>query len=140
MLTGEPLPQEKRPGDTITGGTVNTTGTLVVEARRVGADTVLAQIVRLVEAAEDAAPPIQRIADRVVDFFVPAILGCAALHLRALAVPRRRGRAARRARPRRGRAHRRLPCALGLATPVSIVTGIGRGARSGILVRDAAAL
>jgi len=140
MLTGEPLPQEKRPGDTITGGTVNTTGTLVVEARRVGADTVLAQIVRLVEAAEDAAPPIQRIADRVVDFFVPAILGCAALTFAlwlflggAAALPA-------------ALAHAvavlivACPCALGLATPVSIVTGIGRGARSGILVRDAAAL
>ena len=140
MLTGEPLPQEKRPGDPVTGGTVNTTGTFVLETCRVGVDTVLAQIVRLVEAAEDAAPPIQRIADRVVDFFVPVILGCAAL---TLALWLLLGGAA--ALPA-ALAHAvavlivACPCALGLATPVSIVTGIGRGARAGILVRDAAAL
>jgi Cu+-exporting ATPase len=140
MLTGEPLPQEKQPGDAVTGGTVNTTGTLVLETRRVGADTVLAQIVRLVEAAEDAAPPIQRIADRVVDFFVPAILGCAALTFALWLLLG--GTAALPA----ALAHAvavlivACPCALGLATPVSIVTGIGRGARAGILVRDAAAL
>jgi Cu+-exporting ATPase len=140
MLTGEPLPQEKRPGDTVTGGTVNTTGTFVMEARSVGADTVLARIVRLVEAAEDAAPPIQRIADRVIDFFVPVILGCAAL---TFALWMFLGGVA--ALPS-ALAHAvavlivACPCALGLATPVSIVTGIGRGARSGILVRDAATL
>ncbi len=140
MLTGEPLPREKQPGDTVTGGTVNTTGTFVLATRRIGADTVLAHIVRLVEAAEDAAPPIQRIADRVIDFFVPVILGCALLTSAlwlflggATALPA-------------ALAHAvavlivACPCALGLATPVSIVTGIGRGARAGILVRDAAAL
>ncbi len=138
MLTGEPLPREKQPGDTVTGGTVNTTGTLVLEARRVGADTVLAQIVRLVEAAEDAAPPIQRVADRVIDFFVPVIFGCAVL---TLAVWLLLGAGLPTAL-----AHAvavlivACPCALGLATPVSIVTGIGRGARAGVLVRDAAAL
>lgn len=140
MLTGEPLPQEKRPGDAVTGGTVNTTGTFILETRHIGADTVLAQIVRLVEAAEDAAPPIQRIADRVIDFFVPAILGCAAItFVLWLALG---GVAAFPA----ALAHAvavlivACPCALGLATPVSIVTGIGRGARAGILVRDATAL
>lgn len=140
MLTGEPLPSEKRPGDTVTGGTVNTTGSFVFEARRVGADTVLAQIVRLVEAAEEASPPIQRVADRVIDFFVPVILGCAGLTFGAwLAIG---GGAALPT----ALAHAvavlvvACPCALGLATPVSIVTGIGRGARAGVLVRDAAAL
>jgi Cu+-exporting ATPase len=140
MLTGEPLPSEKQPGDSVTGGTANTTGSFVLEARRVGADTVLAQIVRLVQAAEDASPPIQRVADRVIDFFVPAILGCAVLTFVVwLGVG---GTAAFPA----ALAHAvavlvvACPCALGLATPVSIVTGIGRGARAGVLVRDAAAL
>ncbi|HQF38527.1 MAG TPA: copper-translocating P-type ATPase [Opitutaceae bacterium] len=138
MLTGEPLPLEKQPGDTVTGGTVNTTGTLVLEARRVGADTVLAQIVRLVEAAEDAAPPIRRVADRVIDFFVPVILGCAGVTFAVWLVLG--------APLPTALAHAvavlivACPCALGLATPVSIVTGIGRGARAGVLVRDAAAL
>ena len=140
MLTGEPLPVEKQPGDPVTGGTLNTTGAFLCEARRVGADTVLAQIVRLVEAAEDAAPPIQRVADRVIDFFVPVILGCALLTF-ALWL----GLGGTAAWPA-ALAHAvavlivACPCALGLATPVSIVTGIGRGARAGILVRDAAAL
>ena len=140
MLTGEPLPVEKQPGDPVTGGTLNTTGTFVCEARRVGSDTVLARIVRLVEAAEEASPPIQRVADRVIEFFVPAILGCALLTFGLwLAFG---GVAALPA----ALAHAvavlivACPCALGLATPVSIVTGIGRGARAGILVRDAAAL
>ncbi len=140
MLTGEPLPAEKQPGDPVTGGTVNTTGTFVLEARRVGADTVLAQIVRLVAAAEEATPPIQRIADRVIDFFVPAILGGAALTFALWLAFGGSG-----ALPT-ALAHAvavlvvACPCALGLATPVSIVTGIGRGARAGVLVRDAAAL
>ncbi|HLP00704.1 MAG TPA: heavy metal translocating P-type ATPase, partial [Opitutaceae bacterium] len=140
MLTGEPLPSEKGPGDTVTGGTVNTTGSFVFEARRVGADTVLAQIVRLVEAAEDASPPIQRVADRVIEFFVPVILGCSGLTFGAWLVI---GGSAALAT---ALAHAvavlvvACPCALGLATPVSIVTGIGRGARVGVLVRDAAAL
>ncbi len=140
MLTGEPLPVEKRPGDAVTGGTVNTNRSFVLEARKVGADTVLARIIRLVEAAEDTAPPIRRVADRVIDFFVPTILGAAlatfvlwlllggpgafplaVAHAVAVLVVA-------------------CPCALGLATPVSIVAGIGRGARAGILVRDAATL
>lgn len=140
MLTGEPLPVDKQRGDTVTGGTVNTTGTLVIEARRIGADTVLAQIIRLVEAAEDAAPPIQRIADRVIDFFVPVILGCSLLTFVGWLLV-----GGMSALPS-ALAHAvavlivACPCALGLATPVSIVTGIGRGARAGVLVRDAAAL
>ncbi len=140
MLTGEPLPVDKRPGESVTGGTVNTNGSFVLEARKVGADTVLARIIRLVEAAEDTAPPIRRVADRVIDFFVPAILGTAlatfALWL-LLGGPGAFPLAI---------AHTvavlvvACPCALGLATPVSIVAGIGRGARAGILVRDAATL
>jgi Cu+-exporting ATPase len=140
LLTGEPLPVDKQPGDPVIGGTLNTTGSFLCEARRVGADTVLAQIVRLVEAAEDAAPPIQRVADRVIDFFVQVILGTSLL---TFALWLALGGAA--ALPA-ALAHAvavlivACPCALGLATPVSIVTGIGRGARAGILVRDAAAL
>ncbi len=140
MLTGEPLPLEKQPGDEVTGGTVNATGSFVFETRRVGADTVLARIIHLVEAAEDASPPIQRVADRVVEFFVPVILGCAAATFAVWLVIG--GTAALPA----ALAHAvavlvvACPCALGLATPVSIVTGIGRGARAGVLVRDATAL
>ena len=140
LLTGEPLPVDKQPGDPVTGGTLNTTGSFLCEARRVGADTVLAQIIRLVQAAEDASPPIQRVADRVIEFFVPVILGAALLTF-ALWLALGGGAALPAAF-----AHAMAvlivacPCALGLATPVSIVTGIGRGARAGILVRDAAAL
>jgi Cu+-exporting ATPase len=140
MLTGEPLPVDKSAGDPVTGGTLNTTGGFVMRAERVGRDTLLAQIIRLVESAQESAPPIQRLADKVAGIFTPAVVGAAVLTFAAWLWL--------------GPAPAFLyalvnavavliiacPCALGLATPVSVVTGIGRGAQAGVLVKDAAAL
>jgi heavy metal translocating P-type ATPase len=140
MLTGEPVPVEKHPGDTVTGGTVNGTGSFVMAAERVGADTLLAQIVRRVGEAQRSRAPIQRLADRVAAWFVPAVVAVAAVAFAAwwLAGPEPR------------LAHALLaavavliiacPCALGLATPMSIMVATGRGAQAGVLIRDAAAL
>ncbi len=140
MLTGEPLPVLKNTGDKLSAGTLNPTGSFVLRAERVGADTLLAQIVRLVEEAVESEAPIARLADRVSAFFVPAVLAI------ALATFFIWGLLA----PERGWLFGLLnavavliiacPCALGLATPVSLVTGIGRGAQAGVLVKDAAAL
>jgi Cu+-exporting ATPase len=140
MLTGEPMPVGKESGDPVSGGTLNTTGTFLMRAERVGRDTLLAQIIRLVEEAQASEAPIQRLADRVSNWFIPAVASAAALTfglwlwlgpeprlihalVNAVAV-----------------LIIACPCALGLATPVSLVTGIGRGAQAGVLVRDAGAL
>jgi len=140
MLTGEPLPVEKRAGDTLSAGTLNTTGSFTYRAERVGSDTLLAQIVALVEEAIESEPPIARLADRVSAWFVPTVLGIAALTFFAWGILGNE----------QAWLHGLLnavavliiacPCALGLATPVSLVTGIGRGAQVGVLVKDAAAL
>jgi Cu+-exporting ATPase len=140
MLTGEPMPVEKAAGDTVAAGTLNTSGSFVMEVQRVGRDTVLARIVQLVREAQESEPPIQRLVDRVSGFFVPAVLGIAAVTLVMWLVL---GES-----PALGMALGNsvavliiaCPCALGLATPVSIVTGVGRGATAGVLVRHAAAL
>ena len=140
MLTGEPVPAEKTPGAAVTGGTLNVHGSFVMEARRVGAETVLARIVALVREAQESEPPIQRLADKVSAFFVPLVLGIAALTFTLWLVlgPGPTFSAAL------AQAVAVLviacPCALGLATPVSIVTGVGRGAQAGVLVRTATAL
>jgi Cu+-exporting ATPase len=140
MLTGEPDPVSKQPGAKVSAGTLNTTGSFLFRAERVGHDTLLAQIIRLVEEAQESEAPIQRLADRVSNWFVPAVAGIAALTfvlwltlgpapalipalVNAVAV-----------------LIIACPCALGLATPVSLITGIGRGAQAGVLVKDAAAL
>ncbi len=140
MLTGEPLPVAKAAGDKLAAGTLNTTGTFIYRAERVGADTLLAQIVRLVEQAVESEAPIARLADRVSAWFVPGVLAIAITTLLAWGL----------LVPDRGWLMGLLnavavliiacPCALGLATPVSLVTGIGRGAQAGVLVKDAAAL
>jgi Cu+-exporting ATPase len=140
MLTGEPLPVAKSAGDAVSAGTLNTTGSFVYRARRVGADTLFAQIVRLVEQAVESEAPIQRLADRVSAWFAPVVLGFATVTFFVWGL----------FAPDQGWLHGLLnavavliiacPCALGLATPVSIVTGIGRGAQAGVLVKDAAAL
>ncbi len=140
MLTGEPLPVAKAAGDKLAAGTLNTTGTFVYRAERVGADTLLAQIVRLVEQAVESEAPIARLADRVSAWFVPGVLAIAVTTFFAWGL----------LVPDRGWLMGLLnavavliiacPCALGLATPVSLVTGIGRGAQAGVLVKDAAAL
>lgn len=140
MLTGEPVPAEKEAGSPVTAGTLNTQGSFVMEARRVGAETVLARIVALVREAQESEPPIQRIVDRVSGFFVPMVLAAAALTFTLWLVlgPS----------PALGPAVAQTvavlviacPCALGLATPVAIVTGLGRGALAGVLVRHAGAI
>jgi P-type Cu+ transporter len=140
MLTGEPIPVPKRPGQALSAGTLNPAGAFVMRAERVGAETLLAQIIRLVEQATESEAPIQRVADRVSAWFVPVILGVAAMTFAAWTL------AGGERAWLYGLLHAvsvliiACPCALGLATPVSLVTGIGRGARAGVLVRDAAGL
>jgi Cu+-exporting ATPase len=140
MLTGEPLPVDKAVGDQVSGGTLNTNGSFVMKAERVGGETLLSQIVNMVAQAQRSRAPIQGLADKVAAVFVPAVLVIAALTfglwwsfgpeprlafaiVNAVAV-----------------LIIACPCALGLATPMSIMVGVGRGAREGVLVKDAAAL
>jgi P-type Cu+ transporter len=140
MVTGEPLPVEKVPGSHVTGGTVNGAGSFVMRAERVGADTLLAQIVRMVSEAQRSRAPIQRLADVVSAYFVPAVILIALL---TFVVWGLYGPA-----PRLVYAFVNAvavliiacPCALGLATPMSIMVGTGRGALAGILVKNAEAL
>jgi P-type Cu+ transporter len=140
MISGEPIPVEKTPGARVTGGTVNGNGSFLMRADRVGRDTVLSQIVRLVSEAQRTRAPIQRLADSVAAYFVPAVVLTAAITFVVWALwgPE----------PRLGHAFVNAvavliiacPCALGLATPMSIMVGTGRGATAGILVRNAEAL
>ena len=140
MVTGESIPVDKSAGDDVTGGTLNRTGALRVRATKVGGDTVLASIVRLVEEAQSSKPPIQRLVDRVASVFVPIVLVIALVTFGAWLVfgPS----------PSFGPALRAAiavliiacPCALGLATPTALTVGIARGAGRGILIRDAEAL
>ncbi len=140
MITGEPIPVEKTAGVKVTGGTVNGTGSFVMRAERVGSDTVLAHIVRLVGEAQRTRAPIQRLADMVASYFVPAVIATslATFALWAIFGPEPRF------------VHALInavavliiacPCALGLATPMSIMVGTGRGATAGVLIRNAEAL
>ncbi|HZY87654.1 MAG TPA: copper-translocating P-type ATPase, partial [Gemmataceae bacterium] len=141
MLTGEPIPAEKAPGAKVTGGTVNGTGALLVRAERVGADTMLAQIVRLVGEAQRSRAPVQRLVDRVARVFVPAVLlisiATFAVWLAIDHSPAGLTRALERAVAVLIIA---CPCALGLATPMAVMVGTGRGAESGVLIRNAEAL
>ena len=140
MITGEPVPVEKVDGDAVTGATINGTGSLVIEARRVGSDTMLAQIVDMVAAAQRSRAPIQKYADRVAGMFVPAVIGIAILAFIAWAIWG----------PAPALAYALVsavavliiacPCALGLATPMSIMTATGRGAQVGVLIKNAEAL
>jgi Cu+-exporting ATPase len=140
MLTGEAMPVARGEGNPVSAGTLNTTGSFVMRAEKVGSDTLLAQIVRLVEEAQESEAPIQRLADRVAAWFVPAVAAIAVVtfglwlwlgpeprliyaFVNAVAV-----------------LIIACPCALGLSTPVSLVTGIGRGAQAGVLVRNAESL
>src|SRR5215831_396230 len=140
MVTGEPMPVTKRPGDTVIGATINTTGSLRVRAAKVGADTMLAQIIKLVQQAQASKAPIQRLADTVSGYFVPVVMAIAvvtfvvwftagpppALTLALVAAVSVLIIA--------------CPCALGLATPLSVMVGTGKGAQAGILIRSAEAL
>ncbi|WP_447953511.1 heavy metal translocating P-type ATPase [Sphingopyxis chilensis] len=140
MISGEPVPVEKNPGDRVTGATVNGTGSLLMKAERVGRDTMLAQIVRMVADAQRSRAPIQALADKVSAWFVPAVVLIAIL---AFLVWNFVG-------PEPRLAHALVngvavliiacPCALGLATPMSIMVGTGRGAQAGVLVKNAEAL
>ncbi|MCI0688621.1 MAG: heavy metal translocating P-type ATPase [Sporichthyaceae bacterium] len=133
MLTGEPMPVDVRPGDPVVGATVNTTGRLVVRATRVGADTKLAQITRLVAQAQAAKAPVQRLADRIAAVFVPIVLALSVLTFAGwLATGGTGGQAMYAALAVVVIA---CPCALGLATPIAVLVGTGRGAQLGILVR-----
>jgi Cu+-exporting ATPase len=133
MLTGEPVPVDKGPGDEVIGATVNTDGRLVVEATRVGADTALAQIVRLVEEAQGSSAPVQRLADRVSGIFVPVVLGIALLTLAGWFLTGHPADDAFTAAV--AVLIIACPCALGLATPTAIMVGTGRGAQLGVLIK-----
>ncbi len=140
MLTGEPIPAAKAPGDEVTGGTLNTTGSLVLEARKVGSETVLARIVQLVADAQRSRAPIQRLADRVAGIFVPAVLGIAALAFLGWLLFGPQPRLSYALVAAVSVLIIACPCALGLATPMSIMVGVGRGASAGVLIKSAAAL
>ncbi len=140
LVTGEPIPVEKIAGARVTGGTVNGTGTFVMRAERVGSETLLAQIVRMVAEAQRSRAPIQRLADRVSAYFVPAVVLVAVLTFIIWSI----------FGPAPRMAHGLLnavavliiacPCALGLATPMAIMVGTGRGALAGVLIKNAEAL
>ncbi len=140
MLTGEPLPVRKQAGDPVVGATINQTGSFVMEARKVGADTMLSQIVRLVAEAQRSRAPIQKTADRVAAWFVPAVLVAAILTFIAWAVWGPQPAFALGLVNAVSVLIIACPCALGLATPVSIMVGVGRAAQSGILIKDAEAI
>jgi Cu+-exporting ATPase len=140
LMTGEAIPVEKSAGNRVIGGTVNGTGTLVIRAERVGNESLLAQIVRMVGEAQRSRAPVQKLADRVAGYFVPAVVLIAAITFAVWAA----------VGPQPRMAHALLnavavliiacPCALGLATPMAIMVGTGRGALAGILVKNAEAL
>ena len=140
MVTGEPIPVEKTAGDKVVGGTINGTGSLVMKAERVGAATLLAQIVKMVSEAQRTRAPIQRLADRVASYFVPAVLIAAVITFVVWAVFGPQPRYAHALVNAVAVLIIACPCALGLATPMSIMVGTGRGAGEGILVRNAEAL
>lgn len=140
MVTGEPLPVEKAEGDRVIGGTLNGSGSLILRAEQVGEDTLLARIVRMVSEAQRSRAPIQRLADKVAGYFVPAVVAVAILAFLLWAL----------LGPQPALAYGLVaavsvliiacPCALGLATPMSIMVGTGRGAQAGILIKNAEAL
>ncbi len=140
MITGEPTPAEKTAGDRVTAGTVNQTGSFLMRAEKIGADTLLAQIVQMVSDAGRTRAPIQKLADQVSAWFVPAVIAVAVAAFVVWAV----------VGPPPALAHGLVvgvsvlivacPCALGLATPISIMVGVGRGAQEGVLIKDAEAL
>ncbi|MGB0630266.1 MAG: heavy metal translocating P-type ATPase [Alphaproteobacteria bacterium] len=140
MITGEPVPVEKGPGATVTGATLNGTGSLVMEATHVGDDTLLARIVGLVAAAQRSRAPVQKVADRVAGIFVPAVVLAAIVAFVAWSVWGPEPRLAYAVVVAVSVLIVACPCALGLATPMSIMTATGRGARAGVLIRDAEAL
>ncbi len=140
MVTGESMPVTKAAGDKIIGGTLNQTGSLLMRADKVGRDTLLAQIVQLVATAQRSRAPIQRLADRVAGYFVPAVLIASVLAFLAWAIWGPDPRLAYGLVAAVAVLIIACPCALGLATPMSIMVGVGRGAQAGVLIRNAEAL
>jgi Cu+-exporting ATPase len=140
LVTGEPIPVEKEPGGRVTGGTVNGTGGFVMRADRVGAATLLAQIVRMVGEAQRSRAPIQRLADQVSGWFVPAVVAVAALTAVAWGLFGPEPRLAYALVNSVAVLIIACPCALGLATPMSIMVATGRGALAGVLIKHAEAL
>jgi Cu2+-exporting ATPase len=140
MISGEPIPAAKRPGDAVYAGSVNQKGSFYFNAEKIGAETLLAQIIRTVEAAQNSKAPVQRLADRIAGVFVPIVLGIALLTFLVWYF----------SGGEQALGHALLtsitvlviacPCALGLATPTAIIAGVGKGAETGILIKDAAAL
>ncbi|MFA5275823.1 MAG: copper-translocating P-type ATPase [Candidatus Omnitrophota bacterium] len=140
MISGEPVPVVKKEGDRIIGATVNQTGTFVMRTEKIGSETLLAQIVKMVADAQRSRAPIQKLADQVSGYFVPAVLGCAIVAFIAWSI----------FGPAPALAYALVsaisvliiacPCALGLATPMSIMVGVGKGAQSGILIKNAEAI
>jgi Cu+-exporting ATPase len=140
MVTGEPVPSEKEPGLRVTGGTVNGTGSVVVRAERVGSDTLLAQIVRMVSEAQRSRAPIQKLADRISAWFVPGVVIVALLAFAAWSAWGPEPRLALALVSAVAVLIIACPCALGLATPMAIMVGTGRGAQAGVLIKNAEAL
>ena len=140
MLTGEPLPVEKGPGARVVGGTLNGNGALLMRAERVGAETLLARIVAMVGEAQRSRAPIQRLADRVAEVFVPAVVAVAVLAFAAWSVWGPEPRLALALVSSVAVLVIACPCALGLATPMAVMVGTGRGAGAGVLIRNAEAL
>src|SRR6266699_1346135 len=137
MVTGESMPVTKEPGTKVIGGTINQTGAFVMRAEKVGRDTVLAQIVQMVAAAQRSRAPIQRLADRVSGWFVPAVILVALIAFAAWALFGPEPRFAFGLVAAVTVLIIACPCALGLATPMSIMVGVGRGARVGVLIKNA---
>src|SRR6266516_6227761 len=140
MITGEPMPVEKSVNDKLTGGTLNTSGSFVMRAERVGSETTFAQIVKLVSEAQRSRAPMQRLADKVSGYFVPAVVVAALLAFLAWAFFGPEPRLAHGLVAAVAVLSLACPCALGLATPMSIMVAVGRGAHGGVLVRNAEAL
>ena len=140
MVTGESMPVTKQAGDKVVGGAINKTGSFVMRAEKVGSQTLLAQIVQMVAQAQRSRAPIQRMADRVSGWFVPAVIGVAALAFAGWAVFGPEPRFAFGLVAAVSVLIIACPCALGLATPISIMVGVGRGAQAGVLIKNAEAL
>jgi Cu+-exporting ATPase len=140
MVTGEPLPVDKTAGDKVTGGTLNSNASFVMVAERVGSETLLAQIVKLVSEAQRSRAPMQRLADRVARYFVPGVVAAAILAFVGWAILGPEPRFAHALVASVSVLIIACPCALGLATPMSIMVAVGRGASVGVLVRNAEAL
>jgi Cu+-exporting ATPase len=140
MVTGEPLPIEKNPGDKVTGGTLNTNGSFIMVAERVGSETLLAQIVKVVSEAQRSRAPMQRLADQVAAYFVPGVILAAVLAFIGWLIWGPEPRFAHGLIAAVAVLIIACPCALGLATPMSIMVAVGRGAKAGVLVRNAEAL